>query len=82
MGGSEESVRKDIKMLKFIHLKEYVSLLIGLYKNDGSVSCVVIYFFFLRPVYLTRTQLVEARFTQNKKEYLSLLNFEKYIILL
>ena len=82
MGGSEESVRKDIKMLKFIHLKEYVSLLIGLYKNDGSVSCVVIYFFFLRPVYLARTQLVEARFTRNKKEYLSLLNFEKYIILL
>ena len=30
--------------------KEYVSLLIGLYKNNGSVSCVVIYFFFLRPV--------------------------------
>ena len=62
--------------------QEYVSLLIGLYKNNGSVSCVVIYFFFIRPVYLTRTQLVEARFTRNKKEYLSLLNCEKSIILL
>ena len=38
--------------------KEYVSLLIGLYKDNGSVSRVAIYFFFIWPVYLTRTQLV------------------------
>ncbi len=27
--------------------EEYVSLLIGLHKNNGSVSCVVIYFIFI-----------------------------------
>ena len=38
-------------------IKEYVSLLIGLYKDHVSVSCVVIYFLLIRSVYLLRTQL-------------------------
>ncbi len=35
-------------------IQEYVSLLIGLYKDNGSVSCVAIYFFFIWPVYLAK----------------------------
>ena len=38
--------------------KEYVSLLIGLYKNNGSVSCVGINFLLIRSLYLPRHGLV------------------------
>ena len=37
--------------------KEYVSLLIGLYKDNGSVPCVGINFLLIRSLYLLRTQL-------------------------
>ena len=60
--------------------KEYVASLIGLYKNNGAVSCVGINFLILQSLYLARTQLVCDRFTQNKKEYLSFENLLKCII--
>ncbi len=50
--------------------KEYVASLIGLYKNNGAVSCVGINFLLIWPLYLARTQLLVARFARNKKQYL------------
>ena len=38
--------------------KEYVASLIGLYKNNGAVSCVGINFHLIGPLYHARTQLV------------------------
>ena len=35
-------------------LQEYVSLLIGLYKNNGSVSCVGINFLLVSSLYMLR----------------------------
>ncbi len=46
-------------------LKEYVSLLIGLYKDHVSVSCVFIYFLLIVSLYLARTQPLVIRFSQN-----------------
>ncbi len=43
--------------------KEYVSLLISLYKDNGSVSCVGINFLLIRSLYLLRTQLLGAQST-------------------
>ena len=43
--------------------KEYVSLLIGLYKDNGSVSCVGINFLLIRLLYLLRAQLLGSQLT-------------------
>ena len=40
--------------------KEYVASLIGLYKNNGAVSCVGIDFHLIRSLYHARTQLVHS----------------------
>ncbi len=44
-------------------IKEYVASLIGLYKNNGAVSCVAINFLLTWPLYLSRTRLVSDRST-------------------
>ena len=52
-----------------IQLQECVASLIGLYKNNGAVSCVGIDdFHLIKSLYHARTQLVVVRFTQNKKQ--------------
>ena len=62
-------------------VKECVASIIGPYKNNGAVSYVGVNFLLIWPLYLARTWLVFGQFTRNKKEYLSLENLEKYIIL-
>ncbi len=52
------------------------------YKNNGSVSCLGIYFLLIRSLYMLRAQLREVWFTWNEKEYLSLLNYRKCMICL
>ncbi len=52
--------------------KEYV--LIGLYKNNGSVSCVGINSLFISSLDMLRSQLLEVRFTWNKMDCLNLTN--------
>ncbi len=47
---------------KAIAFKEYVSLIIGLYKNNGSVSHVAIGLLLIYPLYPAITQAVLIRF--------------------
>ncbi len=66
--------------VNYIRQKEYVSLIIGLYKNNGSVSHVASRFLFIYPLYPAITQGVLIQFARNQKQHLSLLNSRKYII--
>ena len=45
-----------------VDVKEYVSLIIGLYKNNGSVRNVAIRFLFIYPLYPAITQAVLVGF--------------------
>ncbi len=69
-------------MLSMRRGKEYVSLLVELYKNNGSLSCVAVEFVYTWLLSLARTQVLGIQFTWNKKQYLILPNLRKYIILL
>ena len=59
-------------------MPQNVSLLIGLYKNNGSVSYVGITFLLISSLYMLRT--LEVRFTWNKKDCVILTNRRKDII--
>ena len=61
--------------------KEYVAVLIGLYKKNGAVSCVGFDFVLYQALYTTNPRLVVIRFARNKKQYLSLTYPRKDIIL-